>query len=76
MTNLAIFRVFDERFFCFRVLADYIRGTGFDACPAADAAFDLFDGHNFLLFLKFAYIVFNKDFLQSRPGFLPGTKFY
>jgi hypothetical protein len=58
MTYLAIFRVFDERFFCFRVLADYIRGTGFDACPTADAAVDLFDGHNFFSFFEICLYCF------------------
>jgi hypothetical protein len=48
MTYLAVFRVLDERFFCFGILADHIRGTGFDACPASDTAVDLFDSHDLI----------------------------
>jgi hypothetical protein len=50
MTDLAVFRIFDKRFFGFRVLADHIRGTGLNAYAAADTPADLFDRHNFLLF--------------------------
>ena len=59
MTYLAIFRIFDKRFFCLWVLTDHIRGTGFDTCPAADTAADTFNGHDFLLSFKFAYIFSN-----------------
>ena len=48
MTYLAIRRICDDCFFSLCVLTDNICGTGFDACPAADAAFNKFYGHNFL----------------------------
>ncbi len=48
MTYLAIRRIFDERFIRLWVLADNIRRTGFDACPATDAPFNPFDSHGFL----------------------------
>jgi len=48
MAYLAIRRIFDERLFCLRVLADHIGGAGLDAGPAADAAVDTFYGHGAL----------------------------
>ena len=63
MTYLAVSRIHDERLFCLRVLADHIRGTGLDAGPAADTAFNRFDGHGLfylssLFYLKLANGVF------------------
>ena len=40
MAHLAVSRIFDERLFGPRVLADYIHGTGLNAYSTTDTAFD------------------------------------
>jgi len=58
MTQLTIRRILDKGLFGFWVPADNIRGASLDACSAADAPINLFDGHGFLSIPVFHYYYF------------------